>query len=393
MKHRSSYYNFRKPRKRRPFESRKSAPFIKLGIIFLAVAIVVAAVVIWVIPAIFPSEEKEDSIVLEEFRDPAQSTPAPGSTVAPGKLQVEAAIDYRTINDAYAADGKIVFGTASVRGGRTYFDKLICYYTASKSSIEIEADIKYDNIMHPRVSGRYIVWIDSAQAGGGRIMCYNTDTNERWLVKEFVYAMPDISVAGNYLVFNQQAGDNTDKLYVYDMSTRESACIAVNTGNSAPTSADISSDGQIIYANHYEIDGVYRSELIVYDIATGEETTIMPGKLVSAPKVHGDYVAFLSMSTGYSKDLYLGKKDELPSLVETDVLNMCMGDGWLAYTKDDDVYICPLDTRASYKINTDLSHGYLSAASDDYVCWYDITGGYDSIDVVKYAEIPENGQE
>jgi len=392
MKHKSSYYNFRKPKKRRPFASRQGAPFIKLGIILLAVAIVAAAVIIWVIPAIFPSEEEEDVIVPNEFHDPAHSTPEPGSSVPPGELQVEAAIEYRTINDAYAADGKIVFGTASVRGGLTFFDKLICYYTSSKSSIEIETDIKYDNIMHPRVSGRYIVWIDSSQKGGGRIMCYNTDTNERWLVKEFVYAMPNISVAGNYLVFNQQAGENTDKLYVYDMSTRESACIAVNTGTAAPSSADVSSDGQIIYAKHHDEEGVFRSELIVYDIETGEETSVIPGKLVSDPQVHGDYVAFLSVSTGYSKDLYLGKKDELPSLVETDVLNMYMGDGWLAYTKDDDVYICPLDTRASFKVNTDISHGYLSAASDNYVCWYDITGGYDGVDVVKYAEIPKNGQ-
>lgn len=391
MKRHSYSYGSRRKRRRRGGRLSRSmaGPILKLSVLVLLVAAAIAAFFIFALPLLTGEEKEnpEDSIKLNEFRDPTeQFASLRDDQSSVGKGQVEAAINYKTINDAYMSGGEIVFSTASVKGGVSVYDKLVVYNCETKENTELpDVTIKYDNILQTRINQNYIVFLDSHPQGGGRIMCYDRGRRQLNLIKEYVYAAPQLSLYENTLVFMQQAGEHMDKLYAVHLPTRESTCLGVYQNVAAPSSSAHIYGNKVVCAIHYQTDGVYRSLLHVFNLDTGEETTIDPLKFVYNPQICGEDIAFVSTATNGSYDLYLSQKGELPVLIDSGVTNYGMGSGYVAYTKDENIYACPLDTKVAYQLNSSISTGLLTSVYKDSVAWYDVTSGYAGINVVKYS--------
>lgn len=363
----------------------KSAyPLIKMGGFLIAGATIVVLFVFVGLPLIQGTFSKEASSNLKpnEFLNPSDVTP--GQTEEAGKFQKEALIgkNFSSVNDPFISGEEIIFSSASLADGVSIFDKLVIYNTRTTLCEMIGINVKYDNIILTKINKDFIVWIDSHIQGGGRICGYDRKKDEQFLIKEFAFAAPQISLDGNMMVFMQQAGQQTDKLYAYDLSTRESAAIEVLT-DTILTSADID-NGRVIYAiGSLEL---YRSTIYIRPLDGSPATTYAPGKLITNPKLSGNIIAYL-VSSGYANDLFVMRDGRTPELVCEDVLNFDLGDDFIAYTKGDNLFAAPFETLRPTQINSKMSRAMLASANGNQLCWYDVTGGFNDIDILKYAEV------
>ena len=145
-------------------------------------------------------------------------------------------------------------------------------------------------------------------------------------------------------------------------------------------------DGILTYAVSYTEGDLLKSRVTLLSIETGQEHTYEWGRYIYAPKTSGRYTAFLSSATGPADDIYLSENGETPLLIAEEVVNYRMGDGYLCYTKDGNIYLYDFETGKTAQLNTSISRGMLASASGGEVCWYDVTSAKD-VDVVKYAKV------
>ncbi len=300
------------------------------------------------------------------------------------ELQREPVITYSTINDPYIYGDSIVFSTATRVDGIWVYNDVILYDIKEEEEKRIRVDTKYENTINFVMNDDYIVWCDAASDNGGRICAYVRSTGEQFAIKDYVYAAPTITMSGDIICFMQQAGDTTDRLYLYDLSAREAVTYKVFSDLEAtPTPADLYGDS-LVYAIPSETKGY---DIVMLDIRTGKEKLIETGRVVYRPKSNGEDIAFLSSASGSPTDLYMIDRDKA-ILIDSDVMNYDMCDAGIVYTKDECIYLYDKEQKKSIRVNSNVTRAFLVEAHEEYILWYDVTGGYgDSADIVKYAKV------
>lgn len=357
---------------------------LAIGVICLIVFVAVPA-----ISRVINPPEKVP-IKLNDFKDSLETeTDGEDAEASFSYLQKEALISVSRVNDPYIFEKEIIFSSADVVGGIVNYSKLYIYNTETQETEEIKGiEVKYDNILQPMLNRDYIVFLDSHSDGGGRICVYNRATKKQTAIKDYLYAAPQISMDGNLIAFMQQAGDDLDRLYLFDLDTFESTAYRVFSGlPTVPTAVDLH-NGVMVYAIPYQTeDGYNRSRVYTMNLMTGEEHSNEPGKLASYIKTNGSETAFLSAVSGAATELYL-LDGVTPMLIDSDVVNFEIEEDYIVYTKGENLYIYTLAGKQISKLNSDISRGLLTCANDHMVCWYDITGGYSGrADIVRYAEV------
>jgi len=373
------------------FRSSLAIPIIKLASVILGIIGVVLLSIFVVVPFVdgLINPKAQDTVEPKEFETPmyeAETKKPSGSDMS--DLQKSAMIKFDNINDPFMNGKEIVFSTSSAKEDVNKFDLLEIYNTGSGESKEVSGiEVKYDNILSPKITDDFILWIDSNVDGGGRICAYDRKTKKQFLVKEYAFAVPKISIYGDLIVFMQQAGDNLDRLYMYDLRTRES--VAVDTFSDLPaviSAADISKT-DMVYAVPYKTGDMIKSKIYTYSLSDGKKNELDFDRYVYEPKTDGKNIVFTTTNGGPRCDLYWSKAGQTPELIEKDVLNYEIGDGFVAFTRDEAIYVYIFDTGKTARISSEKSRGLLSSVNRNAVCWYDVTGGYRDIDVVKYAAV------
>ncbi|MBE5758972.1 MAG: hypothetical protein E7332_02960 [Clostridiales bacterium] len=358
--------------------------WLSILLIFLLLLMLTIGVII---PMIEKAKEEEDPIVLNEFITADSAQPEGSSSFKDlSDLQYDAQIEFARINDPYIHGEEIVYSTGETKDGSFKYTRLMVFNTASGTSKEIEnIECKYDNIINCLISPEFIVYIDSCADAGGRIMGYDRTKGEAFLIKEFLYAAPKLSLSGNILAFMQQTGDFADKLYVYDLATRESVCLKTFRSESTFPSPAAICDGRVIYAAHKYEEGKLTSSLIQFNLSGGTEKMTAVPHYAASPKTNGKHTIYLAGEPGAQNELWLVESNGDISMITDGVLNCDIGDGFAAYTKDGAVYAYVFDTKMTYKLSSELTRGLLVCVNHSQVCWYDVTSGFGDIDMVKYA--------
>lgn len=369
------------------FRSSRVEPVLYAALSISGVAAAVLLIIFAVIPALkalfaplptvrYTPSVFIDSVEVEEKPDVIEEDYS--------EFQREPKISYSTVNDPYIYGNSIVFSTSSRVNGIWVYNDMILYDIAKESEKRIVVDVKYENLINFVMNDDYIVWCDAASDNGGRICAYVRSTGEQFAIKDYVYAAPVISISGNTICFMQQAGANTDRLYLYDLESREAVTYKVFTELSAlPTPADLYGN-TMVYAIPSEKSGY---DILSVDTSSGEENIINTGKVVYRPKTNGRDIAFLSSAGGAPTDLYL-LDDDKTILIDTEVMNYDMCDKGVVYAKDECVYLYDKEQKKSVRVNSNITRAYLIGAHEDCIIWYDVTGGYgDSADIVRYAKV------
>ncbi len=297
--------------------------------------------------------------------------------------------DYKTKNDPYIDGERIIFTTRVEKEAVWRLDGVAIYDTETKKAELLpNVERKYDNLLSPVLSGDYAVWIDSLSAGGGRIVGYDLKRKEQFLIKEYGYAIPSLSLSGDLLTFMQWAGDNTQRLYVYNVRTQEAATVKLYedtvTGNSA---ADISATDMVWSVYSIGKNNKLHTELkrIVFDGDTSRYDNYELGVDVFEPKTNGKDVVFATASDITSGDLMLSTGGSEPVKIAERVLNYVVGDGFVAYTKDDKIHVCYTNQMKTVVLTPDISKNLLASVNGKAIVYYDITDGVLSDEVVMYV--------
>ncbi len=300
-------------------------------------------------------------------------------------------VDYKIKNDPYIAGDKIIFTTHAEDNNVYTLDAVAIYDTTSEQAeAELLPDVKkkYDNLMSPRMSGDYAVWIDSMVDGGGRIVGYDLAKKKQFVIKEYGYAMPYLSLEGELLTFMQWAGDNMQRLYVYNMRTREAVTVKVYETSIGNSAADVSAN-DIVWAEYKEDkDGVVTGALkrIVLDGDKSYYENYNWGMNVFEPKTNGKDIVFATDRNIVGGDLMLSTGGGEPLKLAENVLNYDIGDGYVAYTKEDKVFLIFTNQQNTHEVTSDITKNLLVSVNGRGFTFYDITDG--SLDeVVKYVNV------
>ena len=387
-------YTFERPgRAARFFGTRKGRLVLFAGVIAALAAVALLIIYVFV-PLFTPPEQTEETethahLRKNRFRDSLSAdAEADGFSYNLSKGVTEAKLGVLTAIDPFIFEDEIIFVSSATENGLLKYNKLFIYDCNEKKETQVDVETKYTNILYPRFNDDYIVFLDSSAAGGGRICVYDRKNGKQFTVKDYLYAAPKIAMCGNVIVFYQQAGEATDRLYFYDLETGESSAYRVLSGLPIAPPPVSAKDGKVVYSVPYSTeDGFGRSRIYKLDLDTGHETVIEPGKLIYDIKTDGENIAFLASAAGMPTDLYL-LDGEIPDLIAEDAANFEMGNGFIAYTKDDAVYAYSLRERIHYKVNSDISRAYLASANGDRICFMDVTGGFDdNVNTIKYIKV------
>ncbi|MEG0834008.1 MAG: hypothetical protein RSD64_02095 [Christensenellaceae bacterium] len=291
-------------------------------------------------------------------------------------------------NEPYIDGQNIIFTTRKERKNSFQLDAVVLYHTADKTARVLpNVEKKYDNLLSPVLSGNLAVWIDSMTNGGGRIVGYDIEKEEQFVIKEYAYAMPALSISGNYLAFMQWAGDTTQRLYVYDVAKREATTVKLyetTVGNSA---VDIS-PYDMVWAE-YNKDG----EGVLKRVAFGEEESKYDnydfGKQVYEPKTNGKDIVFATSKDVISGNLMLSTDGGPPVLIAENVVNYNIGDGFVAYTKDNRIHIAYAKANKQVMLTSDITKNLLASVVGNGVCYYDVTDASVADEIVMYTTIDE----
>ena len=76
-----------------------------------------------------------------------------------------------------------------------------------------------------------------------------------------------------------------------------------------------------------------------------------------------------------------------PALVAQGVVQFGMGNKFIAYSKDETIYLYRFDNKKTYKLSGEYEKAQFMGVSDGKVIWMDVTSR--ERDILKYSEVPD----
>jgi len=328
----------------------------------------------------------------------------------------ELAIEYKSINDPYVYGNEIIFATGDKLEDTPEIDRLAIYDLTAGTVTEVSGiEKKYNSLFEPEINENYIVYLDCKSEYGGAICGVDRTTGDTFVIREYLYGKPKVSLSGQYVCWMQQTGRGvdpatgdatygTDRLYVYDLAAREAVEIETFANTYFSYSAAYMSDDAIIYVQPDGEDQLVTqehssastdAEIVVIPLTEGgdqQAVHFIPGTFVYNPLIEGDYIVYLDNTGAPGTHLMMCKKSgdsySAPVEIATDVLNYDVGDGYLVYTLNQTVYIYYFSDESSGQLSSTTSRAILGSANGKEVVWYDVTDGLDSANVIMQITVP-----
>jgi hypothetical protein len=386
------------------FHASPFLPILKVLIAIIIIAGIGAAVYFYGIPYI--------QTLKEEAEPEPTPTPIPTATPAPetyakadmSHLETELIIPHWFISNPYYFSGKVIYASSQKEAiAPPSLYNIIIYDIASQNIEALELPERMNtrtNYFEPLMNEYWIVWLETNVKGGGRIWGYDRMKKEAFILREYNYGMPKLQLSGKYCMFMCPTGAKSDKLYLYDLEQKES--LALRSYNYSKESFSISAPS-ICETEMIWIDAIDEKQttttLKAYQIKEGlafEQEPYLISSYVFEPKTNGDVIVFLDTQRSLDGNLMIfdtANKTSAPVKVASGVMNYALGDNYVAYTKDEAVFVYYWADGSTGRLSNPNSRAVLSSATDDVVLWIDITDGMigennKSRDVLKMATIP-----
>lgn len=388
----------RGPKRMSRFRLSSYGPIIKIGGIAVG-AIALVLIIIFVIAPLFGGNSKPQET------QTATETPAPEATPAAradmSDLDKELVTANQLINDPYIFGQEAVFTTGKAGESKPDINTIAIYNLDTKETAEVAGITKkYATLFEPKMNDKYIVYLDCKDEYGGAVCGFDRATGETFVMREYAYGKPKVSLAGEYALWLQQTSKGTDRLILYHLPTRETEEIEVFVNTPFALSSPYMSDNAIVYAQPKQESSLLvgssntqEAEICVIPLTQGgdqQRTLFLPGVSVLDPKISGDSIVFVDTYADVNK-LYLCTKQgdtyTAPAVIAENVMNYAVGDGYVVYTKDEAVFIYYFADQSSGKLTAESKRVLLSSACGKNVAWYDITD-LTGANIVFYAQVP-----
>lgn len=284
--------------------------------------------------------------------------------------------------DSFAYGDTLMFCAGEVVNGDAYMTALLQVSTdknASTTAQRINIVLENDHIMSPVFNDSWLCYFDAKSTGGGKIFCtkYDSDYSAKSLVKEVYTGHPSLFLSGDYLCWTERTGTAMDKLYLCDLRTMETATVQMfNKTTYYGVSLPHMLKGKLVWADvdTENASGGITSQISVLNVESGEFLSYKPGTYVHDPKTNGgDVLCWLTGNHGTDSDLYVSYDMGESELIEENVVDFYMDEDFVAYQKDDNIYVYILSTKNKYMLNRKGQSVQLNGASDGCVMWSDVT--------------------
>ena len=362
------------PRRRVHRNETRAWPVVKAALILLAVAAVLALAVKFGVPAVQRALHGD-----REAGDAAQLS-HPNALVAPdgaGKLAtampqtvlLSRPENIKALADPYVLDEQILFAAGPTLSSLT---AILQVEPVTGACVELVTQRQFDTLRNPCGDSDYLVYADVKQDGGGAIRVLARETGETRELCTVAAGVPELCFCAPYLLVRERVGDGGVRLNLWDVSTGESAALALFYDSPFGTSSAWLSDNLVLYADASgKTDGT--GLLCAVALPDGELTQFVPGTYVHDPKSSGNIVAWLAGNHGEKSDLYMrigsGEQKRIArGAVDFSITNSCV-----VYNRDETVFACSFADDKTYVLSETGTNAQLAASSDALVLWRDVT--------------------
>ena len=303
---------------------------------------------------------------------------------------------FQWFSDGYVYGETLLFTAGEIVNGDAFMTALFqvsVKENASTTAQRINIILENDHVMYPVFNDTWLVYLDAKASGGGKILCakYGGDYGSPALVKEVYTGYPALFLSGDYLAWTERTGTSMDKLYVCDLRTMETSTVQTFSKNTYyGVSKPYLCDGKLVWADvdTENANGGITSQIAVLDIETGEFLSYKPDMFVHDPKANKNGVlAWLTGNHGPDSDLYVSYDMNDPVLIAKDVVDFCVDDDFIAYQKDENVFVYILSTQTEYQLNRKGQCVQITGASGGCVTWSDVTSH--EREIYEFAVIPK----
>lgn len=392
--------SMRRRRRSKRYRTRNSlsasnlGPILSIFGVILGIAATVFLLVFLVLPQVLPFFGIDFSVSLGPQPTP---TPTPVPTPTPHPMETYDTVaaqqelvftdytSYRWFGDPYFYGGKLLVSGGKLVDGNAVLGTLLLYNPETREAEVLNYPLQNTHYLFAKCNDRWLVYLDANLSGGGYIMAVNrTSANAQPVVVKKVYTgQPEIMLWDNYIAWTDRTGTKMDKLFVCDLSTMESTTLVMFSNSVYGQSLPSFRNGLLTWA-----DSGNGNNSLIHSMRLGVSTatTYDPGTYVHDPESNGVYTAWLNGHHDAGCGLYYCKNNGTAMRIDSGVVEFGLGDGFIAYSKDQAIYVYIFDNEKTYRLSQEHESAMLLGVSDGKVIWMDVTSR--ERDILKFAEIP-----
>ena len=286
----------------------------------------------------------------------------------------------------YATDLTVVNGTicAAVGNytpdGTAAFVRLLLYDTKTKMQRLLHLPLEYKSIRFPAVSDEWIVYLDAAANGGGRMAAYDRKTQKSTTLKTVHTGLPKPVLYGNVAFWIERTGQSRDKLFAVDLDTGESATLAIYDNSPYALSKPFLYGDTLLYVAP---DGA----LVALDLRTQKSETVpVEASYVHDPRMNADGIAFLD--SDHAQDGHILWYDGRKTVeVVGGAVDFALGDGFIAYSRYNKNYVYYYADGTTFCTTRSDESAMLLGGGEDVIVWMDVT--WRDKDIMEFMTVGE----
>ena len=321
-------------------------------------------------------------------------TPHPMELVELTELQKELVpyADAKYICDPFRFENRIIYAGGQDEHGPRYHT-LYLYNIETRDNTPIQGIEKVnDDFFQPQMNEKWIVVLDQKMSGGGLIKVVDRERNQSFTAKEYYDGKPMITLSGNRICWMERTGSGMDKIYLYELQTRETVTLDMFDKTVFGQSDVFMNEDEMVWAQYgtnaasssNDVQGAIA--YIRLDAPVKKIDTYQPNMYVHDPKTNGEIRIWSDQNHGPNPTLYKSVDGALPVKVDENVNGYGIGDDFIAYSKDEVIYVTGWGSRDYTRpISLNGERCIFAGVSNNTVFWY-VTGISDR-DILKYAEI------
>jgi hypothetical protein len=297
---------------------------------------------------------------------------------------------YKWLADPYFYGNKMIFTGGELVDGEACMTSMLEYDAETETITELNPGLDNDHYMFPAFNDKWLVYLDAKLTGGGYIKMLDLTVKDSKpeILKEVYAGLPEPKLSEDYIAWTERTGTNMDKLFVSDLKTKETTVMSMFNNSVYGQSRPDFRNGVLIWADvDTEDAGQSGSTSTINSISISDSTVkpYKPGTYVHDPEYNGNFYAWLTNNHGPQTELYFSNGYIEPVKVDTGVVEFGMGSDFLAYSKDETIWVYLFDKRKSYRLTPDRERAQFLGVSENKVLWMDVTSR--ERDIIKFAPI------
>lgn len=369
-----------------------SGRLLKLGLIGLVIAVSVFLFINFMLPSFksaittttstfqIGAREYDPSLKLKEKKDYSHAIAALSTKV-------------KYMGDVYMDGDEVIYGTVGDKATNSQITGLYIYNISTSQTTQVSVTLQNTDILQNKLNDKYIVYLDSNRIMGSTIKAVDRSNNKTFIVKTCGASNPTLRLYDKYLVWTERTGTNKDKLFLYDLETRENSTIHIfnNSEAYAFSKPDINNNTVVFAATSSKDE----KNGAIYSIYIGGKETepyvYETDTYVHNPKTNGTAAVWIDTNGTSSSNLYytenVRNNDERPVKIADGVTEYGIGDNFIAYNKGNSIYLYFPTDDETYKLLPENEYGVIMSVNGNALTWLNTTYSTRSKDEIKYVII------